>query len=193
MCRMALLQMKSVSHIFGGSAKVKIMRLFVFNPSVVYDTAAIVDRTQEKRTLVSRELRNLKKAGLIKQRVRGCVLNSSYRYLAPLEHFLIDASPISEKEITKKIARAGAIKLVLISGIFLHDPEARVDLLVVGDHLKKGVLLQAIHNIESELGREIRYSAFETGDFNYRLGLYDKLVRDILDFKHKKILNKLGI
>ncbi|CAN5148508.1 hypothetical protein BH11PAT3_BH11PAT3_0950 [soil metagenome] len=184
---------KSVAHIFGGEAKVKVMRLFVFNPGTVYDAQAASQRIQEKRNLVSREIRNLCKAGLLLKRSRGFVLNPNYSYLSALEHFLIDASPITDKEIIKKISRSGSLKLVLISGVFLHDREARVDLLVVGDHIKKGVLIQAIASIEALLGREIRYASFETADFQYRLGLYDKLVRDILDFSHHKILNKLGI
>lgn len=184
---------KSVSAIFGGEAKVKIMRLFVFNPGLIYSTSDIALRTQEKRTLVSRELRNLSKAGLIKKKTKGFILNPLYPYIAPLEHFLTDASPITEKELIKKLSRTGSLKLVLISGVFLHDRESRVDMLVVGDHLKKGVLVQAIHAIEAVLGREIRYASFETPDFQYRLGLYDKLVRDILDFNHRKIINKLGI
>ena len=184
---------KSVAHIFGGVIKVKVMRIFVFNPGIVYDSNTVAERAQEKRPAVSREIRNLAKAGLIKKRAKGFVLNTAYPYLSAIEHFLIDASPISEKEIIKKISRAGTLKLVLISGVFLHNKESRVDLLVVGDHIKKGVLKQAISAIEAELGREIRYASFETIDFQYRLGLYDKLIRDILDFSHKKILNKLGI
>jgi hypothetical protein len=185
--------MKAIDHIFGSGAKVRVMRLFVFNPGVIYDTNEVSQRTQEKKIVVSRELRNLAKAGLIRKRAKGWMLNSSYIYLGALEHFLIDASPMSERELIKKIGRTGTIKLIIISGVFLHDKEARVDLLVVGDHLKKGMLMQAISSIEAELGREIRYASFETDDFLYRLGLYDKLVRDILDLNHKKIVNKLSL
>lgn len=205
--------MKSVTHIFGGEAKVKIMRLFLFNPGLVCDAETVALRSQEKVSKVRKELSNLSKAGLVKtkiytkhmvssggkkkkttfRRVSGYTLNSSYPYIKALENFLIDASPITEKEIIKKLSRAGSVKLILISGIFLHDSETRVDLLVVGDHIKKGMLISAISSIEAELGKEIRYAAFETPDFKYRLGLYDKLIRDILDFPHQKILNKLGI
>ncbi|KND48601.1 MAG: hypothetical protein AB200_02645 [Parcubacteria bacterium C7867-005] len=185
--------MKSVSHIFGGEAKVKIMRLFIFNPETIYDTNTVSERSQENRTLVARELRKLGQSGLIRKKSKGWALNPSYPYIKALEHFFIDASPITEKEIVKKLSRAGTIKLVLISGVFLHDTEARVDLLVVGDHLKRGLLVHAIGSIEAVLGREIRYASFETADFQYRLGLYDKLVRDILDFNHKKIVNKLAV
>lgn len=163
----------------------------MFNPGSLYNSETVSNRTQEKRAVVSRELRKLSVAGLIKKKTKGWCLNLDYPYIKALKHFLIDASPITEKEIIKKISRSGSIKLVIISGVFLHDSESRVDMLVVGDHLKKGVLVQAMHAIEAVLGREIRYASFETADFKYRLGLYDKLIRDILDFNHKKILNKL--
>lgn len=187
--------MKSVSHIFGGEAKVKIMRLFVFNPDSVFTSATVSKKTQEKPARVGRELRVLSKAGLIRKRPsrKGYALNRSYVYLGAIEHFLVDASPVSEKEIINKISRAGNLKLIFTSGIFIHNSESRVDLLVVGDHLRQGVLLKAISLLEAELGKELRYAAFETADFKYRLGLYDKLIRDILDYPHQKVLNKLGI
>lgn len=184
---------KSIGYIFGGEGKVKIMRLFLFNGNHCFRHREVAKRSKEKPNTVRRELNRLSKAGLIKPKTRGFTLNETYPYLAALEHFLIDAAPISEKEILRKLGRIGSLKLVLLSGVFIHDPESRIDLLVVGDRLKKNLLETAIASIEAELGREIRYSAFETAEFKYRLGVYDKLVRDILDFSHKKILNKLAI
>jgi hypothetical protein len=208
---------KSVAHIFGGETKVKMMRLFIFNPLQSFDIPSVITRTKESPRQVRRELSALIKSGLVKRKggaqkrgkgakkKRGTAakvpskkavftLNSDYPYLVPLADFLIDAAPISEKEIVKKLSRTGAsVKLILLAGIFTHDPESRVDLLIVGDHLKKGTLVTAIAQIEAELGKEIRYAAFETADFKYRLSVYDKLIRDILDFPHLKVLNKIGL
>ena len=97
------------------------------------------------------------------------------------------------KEIVKKISRTGHIKLILTSGIFLHDKDSRVDILIVGDHIKQAKLLVVMHSLEAELGKELRYAAFETADFQYRLSIYDKLIMDILDSRNEKILNKLAI
>jgi len=206
---------KSVGHIFGTEGKVKMMRLFIFNPAQAFDADTVITRTKESPRLVKREISTLVKSGLIKKRggavavkkgkKRGSVkapasrkatyvLNSDYPYLSALADFLVDAVPMSEKEIGKRLSRCGtSVKLILLAGVFTHDTESRVDLLIVGDHLKKGALVSAISQIEAELGKEIRYAAFETNDFRYRLTMYDKLVRDILDFPHVKILNKLGL
>lgn len=185
--------MKSVAHIFGGEAKVRIMRLFIFNRELTLTSTEVARRAKESPSTTRRELGVLSKAGLIKQRAKGFSLNSVYPYLGALEHFLVDATPITEKEIVREISKAGVMKLVLISGVFLHDRDARVDILAVGDHIKQAKLLSVISYIEALLGKELRYTAFETVDFQYRLSIYDKLIRDILDSQHKKILNKLGI
>jgi hypothetical protein len=169
------------------------MRLFIFNPESTYTLDTITKRTLEKRSNVVKELRILSKAGLLRRKKKGYALDKTYPHLEALEHFLVDASPILPKDIAKKLSRAGSIKLLLISGIFIHDEEGRVDLLVVGDKIKKPMLHSAISNLESQLGKELKYSYFETADFNYRLRMYDKLIRDILDYPHQKILNKLGI
>jgi hypothetical protein len=204
----------NVSHIFGTDAKVKMMRLFIFNPTLSFDANHVMSRIKESPRVVRRELSMLQKSGLVKKRggqaakakkKRGkaksttsrkitYALNTDYPYLHALSDFLIDAVPYTEKEISKKLSRVGtSVKLILLAGVFTHDPESRVDLLIVGDHLKKGSLVKAISEIESELGKEIRYAAFETADFKYRMSMYDKLVRDILDFPHVKILNKIGL
>lgn len=184
---------QSVANIFGGEAKVKIMRLFIFNPSLVVTSAEVATRAKERPNIVRKELLNLTKAGLIKKRAKGYTLNSGYIYLPAIGNFLIDAAPLSEKEIIKKLSGVGTLKLILIAGVFLHDPDSRVDMLVVGDNLKHAKLTTAISSIESQLGKELRYTAFETVDFNYRMGIYDKLIRDILEARHKKIFNKLNI
>lgn len=185
--------MKSVSHIFGTGAKVKIMRLFIFNPSLTLAPFEVAKRVKERLSSVRKEIRVLSKAGLIKHRAKGFSLDQSYLYLPAIENFLVDATPMTEKEIIRKISRVGNIKLILISGVFLHDKDSRVDILVVGDRLKATKLLSTMLSIEAELGKELRYAAFETTDFQYRLSIYDKLIRDILDYRHEKILNKLAI
>lgn len=185
--------MKSVSLIFGSDAKVKIMRLFIFNPTQAFTAGEVASRAKVSHGVTRREVLNLAKAGLIKKRARGYVLNPNYVYLPAIGNFLIDAIPMTEKEIVKKLGKVGNVKLVLISGVFLHDPDSRVDMLVVGDNLSQAKLQHAISSIEAELGKELRYAAFETSDFQYRLGIYDKLIRDILDARHHNILNKLGL
>ena len=63
----------------------------------------------------------------------------------------------------------------------------------MGDYLKPGKIDTIVRKIESEIGRELRYSICDTGDFVYRLNAYDKFVRDILDYPHDKVIDKIGL
>ncbi len=205
--------METLTKLFGNATKVKVIKQFVFNKETPFDIQIIALRTKDTATKVRAEVSLLEKMDLIKRKVffktvhrksggksvslrvksNGWMLNENFEFLMQLQTFLVSLNHLSPKYIVRKLNRGGVMKLIIISGIFIQNPESRIDLLVVGDHLKKGVIDSAIKTIESEIGSEIRYAVFETADFQYRFGLYDKLVRDILDFPHDKVLNKLGI
>lgn len=204
--------MDVLEKIFGGAAKVKIIRLFVFNPEVTFDANTVAVRAKVSPRTVRIELRGLEEIGLvrsrtflkerapqkkggkkIKMKVKGWALDQNFLYLEALRVFLIKTSVFQPKDLVSRLSRGGKIKLIIAAGVFIQEPESRVDLLVVGDNLRKNVVDGAVKVIESELGREIVYSAFETSDFQYRLSMFDKLIRDILDYPHQKIVDKLGV
>jgi hypothetical protein len=54
--------------------------------------------------------------------------------------------------------------------------------------MQKSKVEEGVRKLEAEIGAEIVYATFTTKDFNYRLNMYDKLVRDILDFPHEIVL-----
>ncbi|MES2213761.1 MAG: hypothetical protein V4473_02920 [Patescibacteria group bacterium] len=190
--------METLSKLFGSENKVKIMRLFLFNPETVFDTNDIAERTKADTSKVRRELTNIEKTGLIKRKTarsgrKGFALNTQFLYLTQLQNFLINVEPLQPKEIVSRLTKLGAIKLILTAGVFIQEPESRVDLLIIGDHIKKAALDNTIKTLEAEIGKELRYAHFTTDDFKYRLSMCDKLTRDILDYPHKKILNRLGM
>lgn len=191
--------METLSKLFGNETKVKIMRLFLFNPEKVFDVKEITERTQADSSKVRKEMSNIEKMGLVKRRAtkkgngNGFTMDTQFSYLSPLQNFLVNLEPLQPKEIIKKITKLGNIKLIIISGVFIQEHESRLDILVVGDGVKKGALENVIKVLESEIGKELRYAHFTIEDFKYRISMYDKLTRDILDYPHKKILNKLGL
>lgn len=208
--------MEVLAKIFGSEAKVRILRLFLFNPSETYDITDVSRRTKVKRAEAKREIENLDVVGLVRRRrfvkearsngkkrlksltffkkkVTGWLLNEKFIYLNELRNLLINTILLRESDIVSRLARAGKLKLVVVSGVFLEQWDSRVDLLVVGDRLKMGVIEGVMRRIEAEIGRELKYSVLETQDFQYRLAMYDKLVRDVFDYPHRKVLDKLGI
>jgi hypothetical protein len=38
------------------------------------------------------------------------------------------------------------------------------------------------------LGKELAYAVFDTNDFKYRVSMYDKLLRDMFDYPHERLV-----
>jgi hypothetical protein len=128
-----------------------------------------------------------------KLRGDGYILDERFPYLDPLKNLLTVASLHADETLAKRFTNAGRIKLFIAAGVFIQNWDSRVDLLVVGEELNLDKIESVIKAIESEIGKEIAYSAFEVTDFEYRLGIHDRLVRDILDYPHITLLDRLGV
>jgi hypothetical protein len=205
--------METLSKLFSGEARVKVMRLFLFNPNDSFSLDKIIDKARISPKEADGEVEILKKAGMIKSRKtvqyiqlkkRGKIfeikkkilvwhLNPNFEYLSPLQNLLINTRPLRKEEILKRLSRVGKLKMVIVSGVFIQNPDSRVDLLIVGDNLKKAMIDRIIKTMEAEIGKELAFASFETADFHYRLGVYDKLIRDILDYPHQKLLDRLNL
>ncbi len=202
--------MDSLSTIFGSEARIKIIRLFLFNPETVFDLDTISSKSKVNKNIVKREINLLEKAKLIKRKsftrlierknkkprklkLTGYYLNKDFSYITALKQLLIKTKMLESGEILKRLSRSGKLKLVIVAGIFTQDKDSRVDMLVVGNNVSKSGLSNAIKSIEAEIGRELVYVYFNKEDFEYRLGMYDKLVRDVLDYPHQVLLDKINL
>ena len=183
--------------LFGSTARVKLLRLFLFNPRLSYTVPDAAQRSRVPERAARREINLFCSAGLVKRaRLRSAGarygLNPEFAYLAALQNLLLNA-PARGADIAERLRSSGVIKLVILSGIFLGEWEGRLDVLVVGDRMKEKKLRAAVRRLESELGKEVRYSLLSSEQFFYRMGLNDHLVRDVLDYPHKIVLDKLNI
>lgn len=164
------------------------MRLFLLNRSKWFEGKDVVKRSQVNKDAVRRELRLLSSVGFIKKRNTEWSFNSSFKYATEIEGLLISSDTLSFKSIADYFKKVGRIKLLLVSGVFIKNKDSRVDLLIVGDKIKRSKTEECVRKLEAEIGRELVYAVFETKEFIYRLNMYDKLVRDILDFPHEVIV-----
>ena len=192
--------METLEKIFGSSAKVKIMRLFIFNPSEAYDAKTIATKSKVRPQDLRRELITFAKMGLIKKKTfladgkkkSGWTLNPAFSFLVPLENILTHLGPLNHQDLIKRISTAGKIKCIVVSGVFTKQWDGRVDILIVGDKVNKNVLQKVIRNIEAEIGKDLRYASLATSEFQYRFSIGDKLIRDIFDYPHHVIFDKVG-
>ncbi|MBP9709156.1 MAG: hypothetical protein KBD78_16090 [Oligoflexales bacterium] len=203
--------MKELAKIFGSEARVKILRLFLLNAEEIIDNEELGKRLRISRTKASQECKQLASIAFLKKRsyykevirrgkkakkkTDGWVLNPEFSYNNSLRGLLVEEEFLNKKELVRRFRGAGKIKLFLVSGIFIKDQEkeGRVDMLIVGDNLRKPWIDETVRKLEAEVGKELSYAIFETQEFIYRAQMYDKLVRDILDFPHEKLVSSPAI
>ncbi len=189
--------MDPLAKLFGSSARVKLLRLFLFNEEEWFTPSEAAFRAKAGKAAVRKEILSLfaikalrKKAGKGGTRYAA---NPKFAHYEPLKVFLRTSSGVDDESISTTLRRAGQLRLVALSGLFTGVPESKVDLLIVGDKLDERALASIIHTLEAELGRELRYASFTTEDFRYRVGVYDRLIRDVLDYPHRLVLDKIGM
>lgn len=197
--------------IFGSTERVKLMKFFLFRGIDPIDKDDLADFTRIPKNKITKELTLLEKIEFLKKisffkeslnkktkkitkkRVPGYRIDPNFQYFRPLKNLLVNTSPIADKELMKRLNKVGKLKGVVISGIFLQESDSVVDLLIIGDEMKKAPFNTMMKTLESEVGTSLRYTLLTTKDFKYRLSVYDRLVRDILDYEHIVIYDKIGI
>lgn len=193
--------MDILAKLFGGQARVRIMRLFLLN-NTNFDIAEIISRSRVTKANARKELNALMSLGFIKQKsitkegarggkkkVTAWSLNPFFPYLIPVREILIDPDLLIQEDLIQRFKQIGKIKLLIVSGVFIGEEKSRADLLIVGDKLKRNLLTQVIKGLEAEIGKELNYVVFDSEEFKYRLSMYDKLVCDIIDEPHEKLLD----
>jgi hypothetical protein len=205
--------MEILGKLLGTEERVKIMRLFLLNAETCFDVHDIMERSKVSKGALRKEIGLLLKIGfvrpknftkeierkagngtkVIKKKVSGWQLAIDFPLLLPVRNLLISSDPVKKEDIIARFKSTGKVKLLVLAGVFIQRDDSRVDILIVGDDLKRKSIENVLRSIEAEVGKELSYALFETQDFVYRLSVYDKFVRDILDFPHENILDKINV
>ncbi len=193
--------------LFGSPARVKLLRFFLFNPSQEFTFDDISRRAKLVRRTARTEMNALEKAEVIKKKTvfvkhptrdvktRGQIytLNAKFPQLSSLQTFLFETAPINGKTLTKHMRKVGPVDFLACAGVFMREFDRRLDVLVAMKKVSTAKVEVAIRALEAELGIEIRYAILATEDLKYRVGMYDKLIRDVFDYRYQILVDKVGI
>ena len=183
--------------LFDSPVKVRLLKLFLRNPEENFDLKTAAAKLDSTSARAKKNVEQLAEIGfLIRKNSKDgqtFFVNRGFAFYNELRDLLMKTSPASKEKMLAKLKGAGKIKLAVLSGIFVNCDTSGADLLVVGDGVKAAKFKNFIKNLEAEIGKEINYSLMTTKEFYYRHGMYDRFIRDLLDFKHEKLIDKLKI
>lgn len=184
--------MQPLEALFESKVKLRLLKLFLYNPEERFLASEIPKRTQVDWRSVQRELKLLKKVKFLKKINLYYWLNPKFEFYSELKNLILKSTPASIDKIIDGIKKLGRVKLAIISGILLNCENCRADLLIVGE-INRKKFEKFLASLEAEVGKEINYAIMNTEEFNYRHNMFDRFIRSILEGPHKKIINKLKI
>jgi hypothetical protein len=184
-----------LAKLFGSPSRVKLLRLFLFNPRQSFTVSEAASRAYVTAPEAKREATLLARAGIIERATRGkglrYTLDPDFRHTAALQSLLLNPT-VRASELLERLRSVGTLKFIAVAGIFVGEWDGRLDVLVVGDRIKERSLRERMKRFEAELGREMRFALLTSEDLLYRLTVSDRLVRDVFDYPHRVILDKLN-
>ena len=119
-------------------------------------------------------------------------VNTNFVLYEEIKALIVKAQLLYEKDFVEKLQTAGKPKLLILTGLFVNDDNARIDMLVVG-RLSKSKLIKQINNLEKELGREINFTAMDLKEFKYRRDITDVFLYEILEGKKLVVIDELDL
>jgi len=184
--------------IFGSRTRTKLLKLFLLNNQEFF-VREIARETDEKLNSVRRELDNLEKLGLISiikkqidsEKRKYYQVNQNFVLYEDLRKLFLKSKLLIERTLAQKLNELGNVKLLILSGFFVDDNDAKTDLLIVGQ-INKIKLKNLISKISSQVDNEIRYTYMNVKEFNFRNGMTDKFLFEVLEGKKIVIVDKTG-
>lgn len=173
------------SDLITSKSRVKLLNVFLSNPSEMFHVRELVRRTSDEINAVRRELAFLEKKGILTKEPRA---NRVYYFLSKNYPFYFDLLRLGSKniglgaEILKNKVKLGKIKYAMFSGRFLRkmkDQPDEVDFLIVGTVVLPELAL-LIREEEKRLATEINYTVMTEEEFDFRKKKRDPFIVSIL-------------
>ena len=204
--------MELLTRLLGGVERVKIMRFFLHHEDVIVSLHDVAEKTKSKIAITRKELTALSAIGFVeKKRTRtvtnsgkgskatskvkeiiGFKLNPEFPHNQALKDLLFDFQSLDKKELANRFKVVGRVKLFVVSGVFIGNEKSRVDVLIVGEAIKRPKVEKLFDALTAELGRDVVYSVMDVEEYEYRYKMYDRFVRDIVDQPHEAVIDKLS-
>lgn len=189
-----------IDQLFGSKTRVKLLQLFYSNPNRSFYVREITRKIDEQINSVRRELANMLSVGIITSDSSNNKLyyevNQKFEHYNALRSIFGSQSSKTiaveedgeSTDLMVQIRLLGAVELAFLSGEFTRDELSPVDILIVGD-VNRTRLRKFISSLEKEEGRDLKYSAIDSDEFDYRVDVHDRFITNALNSKKTVLID----
>lgn len=193
-----------IEQLFGSKTRVKLLQLFYNNPNRSFYVREITRKIDEQINSVRRELANLLSIGIISSDTTNNRLyyevNQNYNYYEPLKTIFgqqssratepkqsVSKAPVNSDQ--EKFKVLGNVEIALYTGQFTRDESSGIDALIVGN-VNQHALQKFMAELETQEGKEIRYTLMSPQEFNYRRQIKDRFITTVIAAKKQVLVDK---
>ncbi|NMC51744.1 hypothetical protein GYA54_03390 [Candidatus Kuenenbacteria bacterium] len=193
-----------LENLFGSKTRVKLLNLFFDNPDSCFYIRGISRDLRENINSIRREIINLENMEIIKsvpletldlpedelaketqEKRKYYQVNKDHLLYQELLNLIMHARVLADKALLDKIKLEKGIRLLVLSGIFVGNPHARTDILIMGN-VDKNKIKRLMSSMERNFEYPLRYSIMSQREFDYRNSMTDKFLFEIME--NKKII-----
>lgn len=177
-----------LEQLFGSQTRVKLLQLFLSKPEEKYYVRELTRVLDSQINAVRRELKNLENLDIVKI-VEDLDSNGKRKFYQPNTEFVLypelksmmqKAQFLVEKKFANALKKTGKIHYLALTGQFVNENNAPIDLLVVG-RVNKTKFNNLLKKFEKNIRKEINYTLLEKNEFDYRRSVADRFLYAILD------------
>lgn len=185
---------QEIARLFTTPLRIKVLKFFALQPETRYTVTQVAAALQGNKHAVAAEVRALERADILVTRAdrtaRTYAWNGSYRIADAIQRFAIDATTPTD-DVLGKAFRPLSPSLVVAAGMLANEERGTVDLLIVTRRPKDQRIAKVVKLLEATTALPVRYAVMSVSEYQARREGYDRLLRDIFDFKHRVILGKV--
>ncbi|HOZ36439.1 MAG TPA: hypothetical protein PLR18_01245 [bacterium] len=194
--------------LFGSKTRVKLLNLFFDNPDSCFYVRGISRELKENINSVRRELINLEEMEIVvpvpletldipapelaretQEKRKYYQVNKEHLLYQELLNLIMHSRVLADRVLLEKLKKEKGIRLLILSGIFVGNPRARTDILIMGG-VDKNRIKRLISGMERNFEYPLRYSIMSQKEFDYRNSMTDKFLFEIMESKKIVVVDK---
>jgi len=185
---------KDIVQLGSSMPRLKILKFFLFQPESRHTALSAANTLGIPKAAVARELRSLERYGILISRKQGkntfWSANMAHPFALPFALFLETTTLPEDSIITSAFRGVPGITLLVAAGLLAREERGLIDILIVTRKPKDPKIAASVRALERASALPLRYAVLERGEYAERLEARDRMLRDVLEFKHRIIIDR---
>jgi len=185
---------QEISLLFKTPLRAKIVAYFVRRRGEWVPPADVASIVGASKEVTVKEISSLFRFGIIVSRkIRDKTIyriNEHDMLYEPLARFLAEVAIPTDKEIMNACRGIRGVSLIVAGGLLVNEAQSPVELLIVCKNQKDATIAAAIKKLEMFSATPLRYAVFSAEEYSERRRAYDRMLRDLFEFRHRVVFKK---